>query len=44
MIQSVFFSLLLDLEQEFGISFLCFEIESLVFKNIIKMVKDKMQK
>ncbi|WP_138305659.1 acyl carrier protein [Agathobacter rectalis] len=39
-----FFSLLLDLEQEFGISILCFEIESLVFKNIIKMVKDKMQK
>lgn len=39
-----FFAFLLDLEKEFGINFLCFEIESLVFKEIKKIVEDKLQK
>lgn len=38
-----FFAFLLDLEEEFEISFLCFEIETLVFKNIVKMVEKKLQ-
>lgn len=38
-----FFALLLDLEEEFCINFLCFEIESLVYKDIKKMIEDKLQ-
>lgn len=38
-----FFAFLLDLEEEFEISFLCFEIETLILKNIVKMVENKLQ-
>ncbi len=38
-----FFAFLLDLEEEFGINFLCFEIETLTFKDIKKMVERKLK-